>query len=172
MNCYERLWGSPYGQLLPLLSESAAVGKPVGKSTAHTHLMARDISLAATWADEARPAATNTAPADLHVSTVDDQGRLALRGPALTMGWMPGQDLALNIRDGGIRLSNRSHQTPTGSSVGVTLDRRFRVLIPYGIRVHGGWKSGVRVMVLAVPVEGVVAALSVPKVVSAFLRVP
>jgi hypothetical protein len=113
----------------------------------------------------------DTGPADLHVSTVDDQGRLALRGPALTMGWMPGQELALNIRDGGLRLSTRDHRTPTGSAVGVTLDSRFRVLLPYGIRIHGGWRSGIRVMVLAVPVEGVVAALSVPRVVSAFLHV-
>jgi hypothetical protein len=139
---------------------------------AHTARMGRAISPTARRVDRVHPATTNTRPADLHVSTVDDQGRLALREPALTMGWVPGQDLALNIRDGGIRLSARAHQAPTDFTVGVTLDSRFRVLLPYGIRVHGGWRSGIRVMVLAVPVEGVVAALSVPKVVSAFVLNP
>jgi hypothetical protein len=152
--------------------ESAFVGKPVGKSTAQTDSMAPDSSLTARRVDEVRPAVTDTGPADLHVSTVDEQGRLALRGPALTMGWVPVQELALNMRDGGLRLSTWDHRTLTGSAVGVTLDSRFRVLLPYAIRVHGGWRPGIRVMVLAVPVEGVVAALSVPKVVSAFLRVP
>jgi hypothetical protein len=132
--------------------------------------MAPDISLAARMVDEVHSAATESAPADLHVSTVDDQGRLALRGPALTMGWAPGEELALTIRDSGIRLSTLTKQTRTGSAATVTLDSRFRVLLPYGIRVHGGWRSGIRVMVLAVPVEGIVAALSVPRVVSAFLR--
>lgn len=153
----------------PFLSnECVFVGKPVGMWAAHTQPMAVDISLAATRVDGVR---TDIAAADLHVTTVDDQGRVALRGPALTMGWLPGQDLALSVRDGGIRLSYQAHQN-LSSALSVTLDSRFRVLLPYGIRVHGAWSSGIRVMVLAVPVEGVVAALSVPRVVSAFLRTP
>jgi hypothetical protein len=132
--------------------------------------MAAHISLAATLVDDVRSAVTENGPADLHVSTVDNQGRLALGGPALTMGWMPGEDLALSIRDGGIRLSAQTQRNSTSSALGVTLDSRCRLLLPFGIRVHGGWMAGIRVMVLAVPIEGIVAALSVPRVVSAFLR--
>ena len=107
--------------------------------------------------------------ADLHVSTMDGQGRLALRGPALAMGWSPGQDLALGVRDGILRLSSPLHSAQTRSGVTVVLDSRWRVLLPYGIRVHSGMELGTRLMVFAIPIEGVAAALPVSRVVSAFL---
>jgi hypothetical protein len=112
---------------------------------------------------------TDTTYADLHVSTMDGQGRLVLRGPALAMGWSPGQDLALAVRDGILRLSSPMHPTQTRSGVTVVLDSRWRILLPYGIRVHTGMELGMRLMVLAIPIEGIAAAVPVPRVVSAFL---
>ena len=117
---------------------------------------------------EIRPCADATY-ADLHVSTMDGQGCPALRGPALAMGWAPGQDLALTVRDGILRLSSPIHSTQTRCGVTVVLDSRWRVLLPYGIRVHSGWELGIRLMVLAIPIEGVAAAVPVSRVVSAFL---
>jgi hypothetical protein len=117
---------------------------------------------------EIRPC-PNATYADLHVSTMDGQGRLALRGPAMAMGWSPGQDLALAVRDGILRLFSPMHPTQTRSGVTVTLDGRWRVLLPYGIRIHSGMELGIRLMVLAIPIEGIAAALPVSRVVSAFL---
>ena len=69
---------------------------------------------------------TDVTYADLHVSTMDGQGRLALRGPALAMGWSPGQDLALGIHDGMLHLSSPLHSAHAGSGVTVVLDSRWR----------------------------------------------
>jgi len=110
-----------------------------------------------------------TTYADLHVSTMDGQGRLALRGPALAMGWSSGQDLAMGVRDGILRLSSPTYPAQTRSGVTVVLDSRWRVLLPYGIRVHTGMELGIRLMVLAIPIEGIAAAVPVSRVVSAFL---
>jgi hypothetical protein len=106
--------------------------------------------------------------ADLHVSTMDAHGRLPLRGPAVTMGWSPGQDLALVVRDGVLRLSSAILPAQPRSGVTVVLDSRWRLLLPYGIRVHSGLGFGIRLIVLAAPMEGLAAALPVSRVVSAF----
>jgi hypothetical protein len=107
--------------------------------------------------------------ADLHVSTMDAHGRLPLRGPALAMGWSPGQDLALVVRDGVLLLSSPLQPAQPRSGITVVLDSRWRLLLPYGIRVHSGLEFGIRLMVLAAPIEGLAAALPVSRVVSAFL---
>jgi len=88
------------------------------------------------------------------------------------MGWAPGQELALTVRDGVVRLAAAAHPAQTRPRVAVVLDSRWRVLLPYGIRVLRGWEPGIRLMVLAAPVEGVVAALAVSRVVSAFMGSP
>jgi hypothetical protein len=109
--------------------------------------------------------------ADLFMSTVDAKGRLALRGPASTMGWTTGQELWLTRRHGGLLLS----QLPDSNRVGamaVVLDSRFRVLLPYFIRIQNDWEPGVRLMVLAAPVAGALAALSVARVAAALLANP
>jgi hypothetical protein len=112
---------------------------------------------------------TDVTYADLHVSTMDGQGRLALRGPALAMGWSPGQDLALGIHDGMLHLSSPLLPAHAGSGVTVVLDSRWRVLLPYGIRIHTSMEVGIRLMILAIPTEGIAAAVPVSRVVSAFL---
>jgi hypothetical protein len=107
--------------------------------------------------------------ADLHVATMDAHGRLPLRGPALRMGWSPGQDLVVVVRDGVLRLSSPTQPAQSRSGVTVVLDSRRRLLLPYGIRVHSGLKFGTRLIVLAAPIEGLAAALPVTRVVTAFL---
>ncbi len=107
--------------------------------------------------------------ADLHVSTMDAHGRLPLRGPALRMGWSPGQDLALVVRDGVLRLSSAILPAQPRSGVIVVLDSRWRLLLPYGIRIHSGLEFGIRLIVLAAPMEGLAAALPVSRVASAFM---
>jgi hypothetical protein len=108
---------------------------------------------------------------DLFMSTVDAKGRLALRGPASTMGWTTGQNLFLTRRDGGLLLSRSPDPTRIRACV-VVLDTRCRVLLPYFIRIQNGWKPGVRLMILAAPVEGVLAALPVARVAAALLGNP
>ncbi|HVA09867.1 MAG TPA: hypothetical protein VNG12_24340 [Acidimicrobiales bacterium] len=117
------------------------------------------------------PATLAPNEADLFISTVDPQGRLALRGPASTMGWTTGQELWLSRRHGGLLLSRLpdSHWVDTMT---VVLDSRFRVLLPYFMRVQNNWGPGVRLMVLAAPVHGVLAALPMARVAAALLGNP
>jgi hypothetical protein len=98
--------------------------------------------------------------ADLHVPTMDAHGRLPLRGPALAMGWSPGQDLALVVRDGVLLFSSRIQPAQPRPGITVVLDSRWRLLLPYGIRVHSGLEFGIRLIVLAAPIEGLAAALT------------
>ena len=98
--------------------------------------------------------------ADLQVPTMDAHGRLPLRGPALSMGWSPGQDLALVVRDGVLLLSSPIQPAQPRSGITVVLDSRWRLLLPYGIRVHSGLEFGIRLMVLAAPTEGLAVALT------------
>jgi hypothetical protein len=98
--------------------------------------------------------------ADLHVSTMDAHGRLPLRGPALAMGWSPGQDLALVVGDGVLRLSSPIQPAQPRSGVTVVLNSRWRLLLPYGIRVHSGLEFRIRLRVFAAPIEGLAAALT------------
>ena len=108
---------------------------------------------------------------DLFMSTVDAKGRLALRGPASAMGWMTGQTLSLTRRDGALLLS-RSPDPTRILVCAVVLDSRCRVLLPYFIRIQNNWEPGVRLIVLAAPVEGVLAALPVSRVAAALLGNP
>jgi hypothetical protein len=107
----------------------------------------------------------NLAPneADLFMSTVDAQGRLALRGPASTMHWTTGQQLWLTRRDGGLLLS-RLPPSHLVAAMAVALDSRLRVLLPYFIRVQNNWEPRGTLMVLAAPVQGVLAAVPVARV--------
>ena len=114
------------------------------------------------------PATLAPNEADLFTSTVDPQGRLALRGPASTMGWATGQELWLTRRHGGLLLS-RLPDSHCVAAMAVVLDTRFRVLLPYFIRVQNNWAPGVRLMVLATPVHDVLAALPVARVAAALL---
>jgi hypothetical protein len=76
------------------------------------------------------------------------------------MGWSPGQDLALVVGNGVLRLSSPRQPAQSRSRVTVVLDSQWRLLLPYGIRVHSGLEFGIRLIVLAVPIEGLAAALT------------
>ena len=117
------------------------------------------------------PATRAPNEADLFMSTVDAQGRLALRGPASTMGWTTGQELWLTRRLEGL-LFSRLPDSKRVDAMAIVLDRRFRVLLPYFIRVQDHWEPGVRIMVLAAPVQGVLAALPMARVAAALLGNP
>ena len=117
------------------------------------------------------PATLAPNEADLFMSTVDPQGRLALRGPASTMGWTTGQELWLTRRYGGL-LFSRSPDSDRVAAMAVVLDSRFRVLLPYFVRVQHNWEPGVRLMVLATPVHDVLAALPMARVAAALLGNP
>jgi len=86
------------------------------------------------------------------------------------MGWAPNSALTLTIRDGVVLLSIRTGRDVGLSGLGAALDNRWRVRLPYGIRVSSALSSGTRLMVVTAPVEGVVAALPVSRVVSALIQ--
>jgi len=117
------------------------------------------------------PATLAPNEADLFMSTVDPQGRIALCGPASTMGWRRGQELWLTRRHGGLLFSRLPDSHRVGT-LAVILDSRFRVLLPYFMRVQNNWEPGVRLMVLAAPVHGVLAVLPMARVAAALLGNP
>jgi hypothetical protein len=108
---------------------------------------------------------------DLFMSTVDAKGRLALRGPASTMGWTTGQLLSLTRGDGALHLSGAPDPTHIRACV-LDLDSRCRVLLPYFIRIQHNWEPGIRLIVLAVPDENVLVTIPVSRVVAALLGNP
>jgi hypothetical protein len=69
--------------------------------------------------------------------------------------------------DGEVRV--RMTDSNRVAAMAVVLDSRFRVLLPYFIRVQKNWEPGVRLMVLAAPVQGVLAALPMARVAAALL---
>lgn len=105
-------------------------------------------------------------PADLHVGTVDPQGRLRLRRPAQVMGWPPHHRVSLAVQGTIVRLADGHASTGLAAS----LDSRCRILVPFGLRPVTGFQPGARVLVLAAPDEGRVAVLPVRDVVAAFMR--
>ena len=111
------------------------------------------------------PSPSDGPVADLHLATVDPQGRLPLRQPARHVGWAPHRRMTLSVQDPVVRLT----ALPGGTSgVSVTFDDRCRVLVPFGIRALVAFHPGVRVLVVAVPDEGTLALLAVDHVVAAF----
>jgi hypothetical protein len=105
--------------------------------------------------------------ADLHLAVLDAQGRLWLRQPALLLGWMPGIQLAITVEDGMVRLGDGPGQAV---DVGATVDNRYRIQVPFGLRAMIGFRPGVRVLVVTLPAEGSVAVLPVDRVVAALTR--
>jgi hypothetical protein len=87
------------------------------------------------------------------------------------MGWTTGQELFLARRLGGL-LFSRLPDSHCVAAMAVVMDSRFRVLLPYFIRVQNNWAPGVRLMVLAIPVHGVLAALPMARVAAALLGNP
>jgi bifunctional DNA-binding transcriptional regulator/antitoxin component of YhaV-PrlF toxin-antitoxin module len=89
---------------------------------------------------------------------INVHGRLPLIGPGLTMDLSAGHDLTLVVGDGALRLSSPLQPAQPSPGVRVVLGRRWRLLLPYGIRVPRGPQVGIRLTVLAAPVEGFATA--------------
>jgi hypothetical protein len=87
------------------------------------------------------------------------------------MGWTMGQELWLSLRDGGLLLSQLPH-SHCSCAMAAVLDGRCGVVLPYFVRVRNNWLSGIRLMVLAIPGEGMMAALPVARVAAALLGNP
>lgn len=83
------------------------------------------------------------------------------------MGWERNHPLTLTIRDGVVLLSMRTGRDVGLSGLAAALDNRWRVRIPYGIRVSSALSPGSRLMVVTAPADGVVAVVPVSRVVSA-----
>jgi hypothetical protein len=106
---------------------------------------------------------------DVDVATVDGEGRVAMRRLAMAMGWTSGQPLALTVSDGIVRVTAPAH--PAASyAIAVIMDTRWRVLLPYGLRQHCGWAPGTRLIIVAAPKAGIVAALPLAQVVAPLVR--
>jgi hypothetical protein len=103
---------------------------------------------------------------DLQVVTMDAKGRVPLRRAAGTMGWIPGSHVALSLHDSVLRLS---HDVSRGTGIDLTLDRRLRVQLPFGVRVTTAFRPGTRLIVLAVHDDGVVAAAPLSGVIDRLL---
>lgn len=105
---------------------------------------------------------------DLSVGTLDNQGRLSLRGPARLMGWDAAQTLVLDTQDGVLRFSADDPTMRGQAGLALSLDRRSRVQLPFGLRFTHGLRAGSRVLIVAAPTEGAIAVLPVSRVVAAF----
>lgn len=103
--------------------------------------------------------------ADLHVATVDCDGRAWLRLSARLLGWAPGQRLSMTVRDGVVLASG---EAIGDTGIAAALDDRSRVRVPLGIRAMAGINTEMRVLVVTVPSDRSVAILPVHRVLAAF----
>lgn len=81
---------------------------------------------------------------DLEIGTMDRDGRLVVHAAATALGWLPGETLRMRVEKGIVHVSDVGGRQ-AGLHVG--LDGRFRVSVPYGIRVLTGLLPGTRVMI-------------------------
>lgn len=108
---------------------------------------------------------------NVHVVTVDRQGRLALHGPAVHMGWTS-NCVALTTSKGALLLTEthrpegaqHAHNDHGPAPFLVVLDSRHRIQITYGLRVTTGLHPGIRAAVLGAPAEAFAAALPLSRI--------
>jgi hypothetical protein len=103
---------------------------------------------------------------DLQLVTIDSAGRIPLRRSTLTTGWEAATRLWLTVHDGVLWLSSESGRA---AGVNLTLDRRLRIQLPYGVRVTSPFRTGTRLVVLAVGEGGTVAAAPLARLLERFL---
>jgi hypothetical protein len=118
-----------------------------------------------------RPAVASGWRGDVSVATLDVQGRLSIGQAARVIGWPPGQLLSLMVRDEAVVLAA---ERPGGwarvAGLGLPVDGRWRVQIPFGVRHLLGLGPGSRLVVVAVPDRGAVVVFPVARVVTALLE--
>jgi hypothetical protein len=93
---------------------------------------------------------------DVVFATIDEQGRLALRGLARELNWRPRQPVGLTVDEDLLRLSDTRGAFIEAEGVVVALDGRCRVQLPYGVRLMTGLLPGTRVMLLVTVARGLV----------------
>jgi hypothetical protein len=104
-------------------------------------------------ADEGGPAPGEP---ELGLATVDNQGRLPLRGLAGKLSWRAGGPVGLTVEADVLRLSDTRGAFIEAEGVVVRLDHRCRVQLPYGVRLMTGLVPGTRVMLLVTVDRGLV----------------
>jgi hypothetical protein len=106
---------------------------------------------------------------DLHLLTVDVQGRIPLRRVATSVGWCAGEALELTPGDSLLQLSPAD---PHNAVVQAVLDTRLRVQMPYGLWATSDFRPGARLVVLAVAGEHTAVAAPVPVLLRRLLGRP
>ena len=122
-------------------------------------------SMTSSLARSSRGLARALPSADLHVATVDRDGRAWLRLSAQLLGWIPGETLSMAVRDGVVHLRSDADDH---TGIPAALDERHRVRVPLGIRAMAGVRVGTRLLVVTVPAAGSVAILPIHRVLAAF----
>jgi hypothetical protein len=93
---------------------------------------------------------------ELGLATIDNQGRLPLRGLAGRLSWRAGDPVGLTIEEDVLRLSDTRGAFIEAEGVVLSLDQRCRVQLPYGVRLVTGLVPGTRVMLLVTVDRGLV----------------
>lgn len=106
------------------------------------------------------------ATVDLHLGTIDGQGRVRLAQAAGPQGWQAGSALVLLVHDGVLRLVDPT-RLRGGQHVGIaiSLDARLRLQLPFGVRTALGLRPGTRLVLLGVPSSGTVVGFPVSHLV-------
>lgn len=106
------------------------------------------------------------ATVDLHLGTMDGQGRVRLAQVAGPQGWQAGSALVLLVHDGVLRLVEPT-RLRGGQHVGIpiSLDARLRLQLPFGVRTALGLRPGTRLVLLGVPSSGTVVGFPVSHLV-------
>lgn len=103
---------------------------------------------------------------DLQLVTIDSAGRIPLRRSTATTGWEAATRLWLTVHDGVLWLSSEDARA---AGVDLVLDRRLRLQLPYGVRVTTPYRTGTRLVVLAVGDGATVAAAPLARLLERFL---
>lgn len=99
---------------------------------------------------------------ELQVATMEIQGRVRLAKIASRMGWTARSALVLGVQDGIIRLLDAAALPQHHHrGIGVALDTRLRLQLPFGIRTALGLDPGTRLILLGAPAEGTLAGIPV-----------
>lgn len=124
---------------------------------------ARHASLVSPVAATPHPAPRfDDAAVELQVATMESQGRVRLAKIASRMGWSARSALVLTVQDGIIRLVD-AEALPQRQyrGIGIALDSRLRLQLPFGVRTSLGLHSGTRLILLGAPSSGTLAGIPV-----------
>jgi hypothetical protein len=132
------------------------------------HLTSITATSSAHHASHTSPAVAASGPrlddagVELQVATMEGQGRVRLAQIARRMGWSARSTLVLAVQDGIIRVVDvEAFPHVQGRGIGIALDSRLRLQLPFGIRTSLGLQPGTRLILLGAPSEGTLAGIPV-----------